>query len=130
MPLEYKMLVLMTFFYLFAFVPLSIAKGQTFGIKWLASNRDQIPCELPAWGGRAERAYNNLKDYFPGFIVAILLLGMLNKFDQATSQAAVAYVLGRVGHYISYILGNFPARFVTYCVAMASNVFLLVKILL
>lgn len=128
MQFEYQMLVLMTFFFLFAWFPVSVAKGQSFGMKWLASNR--VPLhgkELPAWGARCERAYNNLKDYFPGFVVAILLLGTLNKFDQTTAIASALYVIGRIAHYVFYGLGNFQMRFLSYLLAMGGNVYLLIR---
>lgn len=128
MPFEYKMLALMTFFFLFAWLPSSLAKYKSFGIKWLASNR--IPLEekvLPLWGARADRAYSNLKDYFPGFIVAIILLGFLNKFDELTTWAAALYVFGRFTHYFAYIAGNVTVRFLSYVLAMGANIFLLMK---
>jgi uncharacterized MAPEG superfamily protein len=130
MAFEYQMLVLMTFFFLLAFLPSSAAKKQAFGVKWLASNREKTPSnEIPAWGARAERAYSNLKDYFPGFVVAILLLGQLDKFDRSTAMAAGIYVLARVIHLIVYIAGNFPLRFASYFTGMLANLFLLVKVL-
>lgn len=130
MPFEYLLLTIMTFFFLFAWFPWSVAKGQTFGFKWLVSNRENVAGELPAWGARAERAYMNLKDFFPAFAVAILVLGQLNKFDHTTSLAAAAYLIGRVVHYISYVSGIFAPRFLSWVVAMISNVYLLAKILL
>ncbi len=130
MPFEYLMLTIMTFFFMVAWFPWSVAKGQTFGFKWLISNREAVPGQLPAWGARAERAYNNLKDFFPAFAVAILVLGQLNKFDHTTSLAAAIYVLGRVVHYTSYVSGIFAPRFLSWVVAMACNAYLLIKILL
>ena len=131
MPFEYKMLVLMTIIFLLAWVPTSIAKIKAFGFKWMLSNRDPlVGRELPAWGARAERAYANLKDYFPGFIVAILLLGLTNGFDEYTTWASGLYVAGRILHYLFYSLGNSQMRFLTYVVAMVSNLFLLLKVVL
>jgi uncharacterized MAPEG superfamily protein len=130
MNFEYKMLVVMTFFFLFAWLPSSVAKLRSFGGKWLASNRSPlIGKELAPWGARAERAYSNLKDYFPGFVVAILLLGTLNKFNELTAWAAGLYVFARLVHYIAYTAGNVTVRFLAYVLAMSSNVFLLVKVL-
>lgn len=130
MPFEYLMLTIMTIFFLFAWFPSSVAKSQAFGKKWLMSNRESIPRELPAWGSRAERAYMNLKDFFPAFVVAILLLGQLNKFDHTTSLAAGVYVLGRLVHFISYTGGIFIFRFASWLTALICNFYLLIKILL
>lgn len=130
MAFEYQMLVYMTLFFLVAWFPTSVAKKEAFGIKWLVSNRTPVADrQLPEWGARADRAYNNLKDYFPGFVVAILLLGQLNKFDQTTAIAAGVYVVARVIHLISYIAGNFPFRFVSYLTGMIANFILLAKAL-
>ncbi|MFL5785227.1 MAG: MAPEG family protein [Bacteriovoracaceae bacterium] len=128
MAFEYQMLLFMTFFFLVAWVPASLAKRATFGFKWVMSNRDHTPSvQLPAWGTRADRSYNNLKDYFPGFVVAILLLGQLNKFDHSTAIAAGAYVALRMVHFIAYTSGNFPFRFVGFTGGMIANFYLLAK---
>lgn len=130
MAFEYQLLVFMTFFFLLAWLPTSAAKKQSFGLRWLASNREKTPnAELPAWGGRAERAHTNLKDNFPGFVVAILLLGHLGKFDESTAIAASVYVFARVLHLGSYIAGNFPIRFVSFVSGLSANFFLLLKAL-
>ena len=129
MAFEYKMLVVMTLFFLFAWFPSSIAKWKTFGGKWLGSNRNPIAGkELQSWGARAERAHSNLKDNFPGFVVAIVLLGSLNKFDATTCWAAGLYVVGRAIHFISYIAGNVPFRALGYFLGLGSNIYLLAKI--
>lgn len=131
MQFEYVALVLMTFFYLLAFLPSSYAKLKLYGGKWLASNRTPpVDKVMLPWGQRAERAYTNLKDYFPGYVVAILLLGQLGKFDQTTSLAAGLYVVSRMGHMAAYIAGSVRLRFATYVIAMISNFYLLVKCLI
>ncbi|MBA2405056.1 MAG: MAPEG family protein [Bdellovibrionales bacterium] len=120
----------MTIILLFAFIPSSLAKLKSFGGKWVASNRDPVAGkELLPWGARAERAHNNLKDNFPAFAVAILLLGTMNKFDHLTTWAAGLYVAGRLGHFISYTAGNVQLRFVTYILALSANLYLLGKVL-
>lgn len=130
MPFEYKMLALMTMVFLFAWIPGSMGKLKSFGAKWVLSNRNPVVGrELVPWGARAERAYANLKDYFPGFVVAILLLGMTNGFDQSTAWASGIYVAARVGHLLVYTLGNVRLRFVAYVAAMGSNLYLLIKVL-
>lgn len=130
MAFEYQMLVLMTIFFLFAFIPSSIAKLKSYGRTWVASNRvPTVGKELLPWGARAERAHINLKDNYPAFIVAILLLGSLNKFDHMTTWAAGLYVIGRIGHFASYIAGNVAIRFVTYMLGISANVYLLMKAL-
>ena len=128
---EYEILLCMTVFFLFAWIPSSIAKGQSFGMKWLGSSRKPVPGkELSEWGARAERAHNNLKDNFPGFVVAILLLGIMNKFDDTTATLALVYLLSRIIHFVSYIAGTFPLRALSYMVGLGVNVVLLFKALI
>lgn len=129
MAFEYQMLAVMTLFFLFAWLPSSLAKYQSFGTKWLASNRTPIPNqELEPWGARAERAYNNLKDYFPAFVVAILLLGHLNKFDPLTSWCSGIYVSCRFIHMAGYIGGSVFIRASSWTMSMIVNVLLLIKV--
>lgn len=126
---EYSMLALMTLFFLFAWMPVSLAKYQAFGGKWLGSNREPVEGKsLAPWGQRAERAYNNLKDYFPAFAVTIILLGLTQRFDEATAYASAIYVGGRILHYLSYSLGSVKFRFISYVASMGANIFLLVKL--
>jgi uncharacterized MAPEG superfamily protein len=125
---EYQMLGVMTLFFLFAWLPSSVGKWKSFGPKWLASNREMVNGkEMVAWGARAERAHNNLKDYFPGFVVAIFLLGTLNKFDQSTAIASGIFVISRIVHLFSYVAGIVSLRALTYTLGMASNIYLLIK---
>ncbi len=129
MPIEYSALTVMTVLFLLAWLPLSVGKLKSFGGRWLASNRKPLPGkELLPWAARCERAYNNLKDYFPGYVVAILLLGALDKFDTSTQIAAITYVVARVIHFISYGIGNVPFRGLSFIIGLICNLFLLIKI--
>lgn len=119
----------MTILFMFAWLPASIGKWKSFGPRWLASNRDPLPGkELLPWAARCERAYNNLKDYFPAYAVAILLLGAVDKFDSLTQGAAALYVIGRVGHFVSYGIGNVPQRALFFFMSLLSNLYLLLKV--
>lgn len=128
MQTEYISLVTMTFIFLFAWLPVSIGKTKTFGRKWAGSNRDPIPGkELTGWAARCERAHNNLKDNFPGFIAAVLILGQTGQFDHGTAIASVIYVISRIGHYIFYGIGNVPGRAISYFLGLFINMYLLFK---
>lgn len=130
MKVEYVCLIIMSIFFLLAWAPASYGKLKSFGGKWLLSNRNPVTNkELLPWAARVERAHNNLKDNFPGFVVAILLMGLTNKFSDATAVASVVYVIGRFGHFISYAIGNVPMRGLFYMLALACNLFLLIQIL-
>lgn len=129
MQFEYTCLAIMTILYLFAWFPASVGKWKSYGPKWLASNRDPLQGqELLPWAARCERAYNNLKDYFPAYAVAIILLGALNKFDPLTQGAASVYVLARIGHFISYARGKVPQRALFFFMGITCNLYLLLKV--
>lgn len=131
MTVEYQSLAVLTIFFVLAWVPVSFAKLQTFGWKWLASNRRPLEGKaLDSWGARCDRAHNNLKEFFPGFIVAVLLLGLTDKFDQGTAIASMGYVVARICHYISYGIGNVLARGAFFFIGLGCNIYLLIKILI
>ena len=126
---EYQALTSLTLLFMCAWLPISIGKWKSFGGAWLASNRDPLKGkELLPWAARCERAYSNLKDYFPAFIVAILVLGATNKFDNSTNIASILFVLARIGHYIAYGIGNVLGRASFFFLGLVANVYLLLKI--
>lgn len=128
---EYQVLAVMTLFFLYAWSPISVGKKRTFGMKWLASNRTPVTGkELEPWAQRCDRAYSNLKDYFPAFVVAIIVLGITGKFDETTKIASLVYLFARLGHYIVYALGNVPLRAVCFFSGLIANTYLLIKILI
>ena len=127
---EYISLLVMTFLFLFAWLPGSIGKVKTFGGKWASSNRDPVPGKvLTGWAARCERAHNNLKDNLPGFIVAIFVLGLTNQFDKGTEILSLIYVISRIGHYFFYGVGNVLGRAIFYMIGLGSNIYLLLKCL-
>jgi uncharacterized MAPEG superfamily protein len=116
---------------MFSWIPTSVGKFYSFGRNWIKSDRTPLPNkELLPWAGRLERAYTNLKDYFPAYVVAILLLGHLGKFDEGTKLASMLFVIGRVSHYIVYGLNITYLRFLTFLIAIGSNLYLLIKLFL
>lgn len=130
MQTEYYSLVFITMFFLLAWFPSSVGKSRSFGWKWLAGNRRPLEGkELEPWAARCERAHNNLKDNLPGFIVAIILLGLTQKFDSGTALASMIYVGGRLGHYISYAAGIPLLRGLFFFTGLFSNFYLFFKVL-
>lgn len=119
MATELWALLAMTFFTLFAWLPGSVGKKQSYGMKWLAGNRNPSDRPLLEWASRAERAYQNLKDYFPCFVVAILLLAHLELFNSFTAFAAWGFVALRVLHMIVYIAGLPMLRALIWMLSMA-----------
>lgn len=128
---EYQSLAILSLLFLFAWFPVSLGKWKLFGVKWLFSNRRPVEGKaLEGWSARCDRAHNNLKDNLPAFIVAVVLLGFTNKFDQSTALASVGYVVCRIGHYVSYSIGNVMARAVFFVIGLAANAYLLIKVLI
>lgn len=129
MQTEYASLGIMSVVFLLAWLPVSIGKWQSFGPKWLASNRVPVTDkQLPDWASRCERAHNNLKDNFPAFVAAVAVLGLMSKFDYGTGLASVIYVASRIGHYLSYSIGNVLARALFFFGGLFANIYLLIKI--
>jgi len=118
MALELTILTLATVFYLLAWLPSSIAKYQGHGLKWLAGNRSAPTTKLPAWGERAERAHANLKDYFLGFCVFILILAVLDKFSTASAIFAISFLVTRLAHMVFYIAGWPQLRAISWILSM------------
>lgn len=124
MTTEYYCLAIMGVITLLAYVPASVGKVRNLGLRWAAGNRSK-PLnydQLPEWVGRAERAHINLKDNFPSFLCAIILLGLTNQFNELTAPLAVVYVIARLGHFISYCAGVSLPRTITYFAGLLSNI--------
>lgn len=118
MAIELHLLVLGTLFYLVAWLPSSLAKYQAHGLKWLAGNRSTPKTQLPKWGERAERAHHNLKDYYLGFCVFILILGLLDKYSGMSAGLAACFLIMRVAHMIFYIAGWPMLRAISFIISM------------
>ena len=125
MSTELMALLAMTLFYLFAWLPSSIGKARQYGGKWLASNRETQETSLEGAYGRAQRAYDNLKDYFPAFIVAILAIEITNSHSSVTLYGAWFYVTFRLAHFLSYTLGYVKARALFWVGSLFCNVVLI-----
>lgn len=126
MPYEYLILLISTAFYLLAWLPASVAKKQSYGMKWLASNRSRPPGELVPWGQRAEKAHQNLKDYFPGFVVVVIILGIHDGFTIYTSLLCALFLFARLAHMATYIAGLPLARATSFMISMLALFTLLI----
>lgn len=120
MSAELCLLIVASSLYLLAWFPASLAKGQTMGTKWLASNRN-APAKLDGWGARSERAYQNLKDYFPGFIVGVFAVEVTASHSSLTLAACWAYLVFRILHFSFYTAGIVPLRAATWTLSLVAN---------
>lgn len=105
MPIEYSLLAFCGLFLFLAWLPSSVAKKNSYGVKWLAGNREPSSAPLCEWGKRAIRAHENFKDYFPSFAVVVLLLDQMDLFSFSTAIACSVFVIFRVIHFVVYCLG-------------------------
>ena len=125
MAFELQMLALMTLFFMLAWLPASVSKYQTYGWRWLLSNRSTAGLPpLPEWGQRAERAHANLVANYPGFAVAVLLLAVTGGFTQGTRVAAALFVAVRMLHMLSYIRGDVWPRALSWLLGLAATLYL------
>ncbi|HVA55942.1 MAG TPA: MAPEG family protein [Gammaproteobacteria bacterium] len=106
MSYEMTILGLVTLLYIFSWLPAWLAKYRAYGSGWLLSNRSTagLPA-LPEQAQRAVRAHENIKENYPPFAVAILLLAFSGGYTQYTALAAMLFLLARLVHLPAYILG-------------------------
>ncbi len=82
----------------------ALGKIHAGGLAWATGNRDAQPA-LPAWTQRAGRALANHKENFPLFATAIVAVLLAGKTDTVTKDAAIAFVVLRALHGLTYIAG-------------------------
>lgn len=127
---EMTVLAVVTLFYLFSWLPPLFAKSRIYGFKWLAGNRSiEGEPPLPEIVQRAVRAHDNLKESYPAFAVAVLLLAFSGGFTQYTAWACLAFLAARLVHMPAYILGAPWLRSFSWLVGLAATLYLLIMAL-
>jgi uncharacterized MAPEG superfamily protein len=113
-----------------AWLPASICKYQTYGWGWLLSNRSLAGLPpMPEWGQRAQRAHENLKESFPAFAVAVLLLAVTGGYTEGTRMAAALFVLARLVHFWAYTAGLIWPRVLSWVTGVMATLYLLGSVL-
>jgi uncharacterized MAPEG superfamily protein len=127
---EMTILALVTLFYAFSWIPVLAVKSRAYGARWLVSNRstEGLPA-LSEMGQRAMRAHDNLKESYPPFAIAVLLLAFSGGFTQYTAQAALVFLIARLVHMPAYIAGWPWLRTLSWVVGFAATVYLLIMAL-
>jgi uncharacterized MAPEG superfamily protein len=126
MTLELQLLAFMSIFFALAWLPASVCKYQTYGWGWLLSNRSPAGLPpMPEWGQRAQRAHDNLKENFPAFAVAVLLLALSGGFTQGTRVAAAVFTAARLIHMPVYIAGAVWPRAIAWISGVLATLYLL-----
>lgn len=126
--MSYEMLILglMTLFLIFSWLPVSLAKYQAYGASCLISSHDtgNLP-PLPEWGQRAVRAHDDLRENYPGFAVAVLLLAFSGGFTRYTAAAALVFLVARLVHMPADIIGIPWLRTLSWLAGFAATIYLL-----
>lgn len=127
MPFELYMLAAATLLALLAFFPGSILKARAWGgMRWLGSNRaieDKPP--LTGAAARAERAHANLKENFPAFAAAVLILVYGGHAGLGTAVASAVFVIARILYIPAYIGGVPPLRTLFWALGWGSTIYIL-----
>jgi len=74
------------------------------GLAYAGGNRDE-DIELPAWGGRAQRAQWNLLANLPAFAALVLAAAVVGISNENTAWGAQQFFWARVAHAVIYIAG-------------------------
>lgn len=127
---EMTVLGLVTLFYLFAWLSPVLAKSQVYGFRWLAGDHATrgLP-PLPPLAQRALRAHGSLKESYPAFAVAVLLLAFSGGFTRFTALAAWVFLAARLVHMPACILGLSLLRNLSWLLGLAATLYLLIMAL-
>ena len=126
MAFELQMLALMSFLFALAWLPASIAKYRTYGPDWLTSNHyTEGLSSLPEWGQRAERAHASLRESFPAFATAVILLAITGGYSEGTRLASALFVLARLMHFGTYVAGIAWLRSLGWALGLLATLYLL-----
>lgn len=75
------------------------------GIKWNLSSRDSKMPELSGVSGRIQRSFENFKESFAFFAVAVLIVQLLKKNNDISSLGAQIYLGARLLYIFIYAAG-------------------------
>jgi uncharacterized MAPEG superfamily protein len=93
---------------LWGFIQLVLAAQSAnlqYGLKWVASPRDQEMPPLAPIPGRINRNFRNYMETFPFFVAAVLIAETAGVQNALTFWGAAAYLFGRVGYTLLYVAG-------------------------
>jgi uncharacterized MAPEG superfamily protein len=97
----------------------AVANGVAGNGPWAGSNRDTpAPKPMPVWGGRANRAYVNMQETLPIFIIAVIAAHLAGVSTSHTLLGAQLYFWGRLAHAVIYIAGIPYIRTVAWLVSI------------
>ena len=97
------------------------------GLAWSAGNRDEA-APSTGWPGRASRAYHNMLETLPIFIILVLVAQAANIHTANTALGAQLYLWGRTGYAALYYLGIVYVRTLAWLVSIIGVAMLLIEI--
>lgn len=88
-------------------------------MQWNAGNRDKGLPNDPAWCQRAQRAHGNMLENLPLFAIAVLVVHVAGRANEASALGAILFFAGRVAHALVYIAGIPYLRTAVFAVSIA-----------
>jgi uncharacterized MAPEG superfamily protein len=108
----------------------AVANGAAGNGQWAGGNRDMpAPNAVPVWGGRANRAYANMLETLPIFIIAVVAAHLAGVSTSLTVLGAQLYFWGRLAHAVIYIAGVPYVRTVAWLASIVGIALILVAIM-
>jgi uncharacterized MAPEG superfamily protein len=104
----------------------SMAMNKDVGLPYNLSSRDLPPAApISTMAGRLVRAFNNFRETFGFFAVAVLLVAILNKHDQTSALGAQLYFWARLVYVPIYAFGIQVVRTIVWAVSIVGMVMVL-----
>lgn len=132
--MSFEMLILgiTTLLLLFAWLPGTVAIWRIYGLNRLVSGGFVAnPGEhLPEWAQGCALAYDSLRENFPAFAVAILLLAFTGGFSPGTALAAASFLAARLVHISACIAHTSWLRTLAAAAGFLATLYLLLMALL
>ena len=99
------------------------------GLPWAAGPRDTAPTPLGLVAARLERAFQNFRETFVYFAVAVLVVTALGKTGDTSALGAEIYLAGRVIYVPVYAAGIPFVRTLVWTVSVVGIVMVLLAAL-
>jgi len=88
-------------------------------VQWNAGNRDKPLEGDPAWCKRAVRAHANLLENLTVFAIAVLVVHVAGRANDASALGAIIFFAARILHALFYIAGVPYMRTLAFVVSLA-----------
>lgn len=109
-------------------IPYTLALVMRGGLMAAMGNRDNVPA-LPAWAERAKRAHGNAVENLALFAPAVLVASQSTHGAQKVVDAAGIYLVVRLLHYVSYVLGVPGLRTLSFVAGWVATLALVIGVL-